>query len=78
MFLELSVWPAAGMLLFQAILNVFGVMDILPFTGVTLPFISRGGSSMLCSWGLLAFLKSVDIRTYPKVMRELYQQKERI
>lgn len=77
-FYAIAACSAAGMLLFQAILNVFGVMDILPFTGVTLPFISRGGSSMLCSWGLLAFLKSVDIRTYPKVMRELYQQKERI
>ena len=77
-FYAIAACSAAGMMLFQAMLNVFGVTDILPFTGVTLPFISRGGSSMLCSWGLLAFLKSLDIRTYPKVMRELYQQKERI
>lgn len=77
-FYAIAACSAAGLILFQAILNVFGVTDILPLTGVTLPFISRGGSSMLCSWGLLAFLKAVDIRTYPKVMRELYQQKERI
>ena len=45
------------MLLFQLSLNVFGLTDLLPFTGVTLPFISRGGSSMICSWGLLAFIR---------------------
>ncbi|MBR1810599.1 MAG: FtsW/RodA/SpoVE family cell cycle protein [Clostridia bacterium] len=76
-FYAIAACSAAGLMLFQAALHVFGITDILPLTGVTLPFISRGGSSMLCSWGLLAFLKAVDIRTYPKVMRELYQQKER-
>ena len=59
------------MLLFQASLNIFGVTDLLPFTGVTLPFISRGGSSMLCSWGLFAFIKSADISTYPKLTKTI-------
>ena len=74
-FYAIAACSAAGLMLFQAALNVFGVTDILPLTGVTLPFISRGGSSLICSWGLLAFLKAVDIRTYPAVLRELYQQK---
>ncbi|CZT56609.1 Lipid II flippase FtsW [Eubacteriaceae bacterium CHKCI005] len=55
---------AAGLMLFQTCLNVFGATDILPLTGVTLPFVSRGGSSMMASWGLLAFLKAADPRTY--------------
>ena len=46
------------MLLFQLALNVFGITDLLPLTGVTLPFVSRGGSSMLCSWGLLAYIRA--------------------
>ena len=71
-FYAIAACSAAGLLVFQASLSAFGAMDILPFTGVTLPFISRGGSSMISSWGLLAFLKALDIRTYPKVMRELY------
>ncbi len=56
-FYAIAAVSAAGMLLFQLSLNVFGLMDFLPFTGVTLPFISRGGSSMICSWGLLAFIR---------------------
>lgn len=71
-FYAIAACSAAGLIVFQASLSAFGAMDILPFTGVTLPFISRGGSSMVSSWGLLAFLKALDIRTYPKVLRELY------
>ena len=46
----------------QVALNVFGSMDILPFTGVTFPFVSRGGSSMLSCWMMMAYLKSADTR----------------
>lgn len=63
-FYSISACAAAGMLLFQTCLNIFGPTDILPLTGVTLPFISAGGSSMLAVWGLLAFLKASDERTY--------------
>ena len=37
----------------QMALNVFGSCNMIPFTGVTLPFISMGGSSMVVS-GLMA------------------------
>lgn len=70
-FYAISACAAAGLLLFQASLNIFGVTDILPFTGVTLPFISRGGSSIISSWGMLALIKSADIRTYPKLSQTI-------
>lgn len=63
-FFSIGACAAAGMLLFQTCLNVFGITDLLPLTGVTLPFISAGGSSMVSVWGLLAFLKASDERTY--------------
>ena len=63
-FFSIGACAVAGMLLFQTALNVFGVTDILPLTGVTLPFISAGGSSMASVWGLMAFLKASDERTY--------------
>ena len=52
----------ASMLMFQMSLNLFGTVDILPFTGVTFPFVSVGGSSLLACWLLLAFIKAGDTR----------------
>ena len=63
-FYSIAACSAAGLLVFQAALNIFGVTDILPLTGVTLPFVSYGGTSMAACWGLLAFIKAADERTY--------------
>lgn len=53
---------AAGMMLVQTALNVFGSLDLLPFTGVTFPFVSKGGSSLVSCFMLLAFIKASDTR----------------
>ena len=63
-FYSISACCAAGLLVVQLSLNVLGAVDILPFTGVTFPFISAGGSSIISCWGLLAFIKAADERTY--------------
>ena len=63
-FYSISACCAAGLLVIQMTLNIFGATDILPLTGVTFPFISSGGSSMISCWGLLAFIKAADERTY--------------
>lgn len=63
-FYSICAVAGAGMLLFQTGLNIFGITDILPLTGVTLPFVSQGGSSMLSCWAVLAFIKASDVRTY--------------
>lgn len=60
----LSVGVAA-VFIAQMSLNIFGSCNIIPFTGVTIPFISQGGSSML-SCGLMAgFLKAGQAMVYP-------------
>ncbi len=69
-YYSIAAVSAAAMILVQLSLNVFGITDLLPLTGVTLPFISRGGTSMICSWALLAFIKSADLNTYPKLKKE--------
>lgn len=61
-FYTIGACAAVAIFMTQTILNVFGTMDILPLTGVTFPFLSNGGSSMLSSWGLLAFIKAADTR----------------
>ena len=61
-YYSIASCAAMSMLLAQLSLNVFGSLDILPFTGVTFPFVSRGGTSLLCCWMLMAFIKSADNR----------------
>lgn len=61
-YYAIAACAAMSMLLVQLALNVFGSLDILPFTGVTFPFVSRGGSSLLCCWMMMAYVKSADNR----------------
>lgn len=61
-FYTIGACTAASIMLMQVILNALGTVDVLPLTGVTFPFLSNGGSSMICSWGLLAFIKAADTR----------------
>ena len=61
-FYTIGACTAAGILVVQTIFNALGAVDVLPFTGVTFPFVSNGGSSMICAWGLLAFVKAADTR----------------
>ncbi|NLN54252.1 MAG: FtsW/RodA/SpoVE family cell cycle protein [Firmicutes bacterium] len=58
-FYAIAACGAATIFLLQTALNVLGSVDILPLTGVTIPFVSNGGTSMLTSWALLAFIYSV-------------------
>ena len=61
-FYSIAACATVSMLMVQLALNVFGSLDILPFTGVTFPFVSRGGSSLISCWILMAYLKSADTR----------------
>ena len=61
-FYAIGACTAGSIMLVQTIFNVLGTVDVLPLTGVTFPFVSNGGSSMICAWGLLAFIKSADTR----------------
>lgn len=61
-FYSITACCATAMLVFQATLNVLGSVDLFPLTGVTFPFVSNGGSSLVSSFGLLAFIKAADTR----------------
>ena len=61
-FYTIGACTAASILVVQTVLNALGTVDVLPLTGVTFPFVSNGGSSMICAWGLLAFVKAADTR----------------
>ena len=61
-YYAIAACATVSMLLVQLALNVFGSLDLLPFTGVTFPFVSRGGSSLLACWMMMAFIKGADNR----------------
>lgn len=61
-FYTIGACGAATMLIFQTMLNIFGAVDLFPLTGVTFPFISTGGTSVMCSWAMLAYFKAADMR----------------
>ena len=61
-FYTIGGCTAASIMVVQVILNALGTVDVVPLTGVTFPFLSNGGSSMIGAWGLLAFIKAADTR----------------
>ncbi|MBR4291937.1 MAG: FtsW/RodA/SpoVE family cell cycle protein [Oscillospiraceae bacterium] len=61
-FYTIGAITASAVMLTQVILNCLGTVDVVPLTGVTFPFLSNGGSSMIGAWGLLAFIKAADTR----------------
>ena len=75
-FYTIGACASATILMTQVILNFFGTVDFLPLTGVTFPFVSNGGSSMLCVWGLLAFIKAADTRQNASFTIKLPSRKE--
>ena len=43
----------------QCVVNIGSTMGLLPVIGVTLPFVSYGGSSILASWMLIGIVQSM-------------------
>ena len=43
----------------QAVVNIGGVIGVMPITGLTLPFVSFGGTSLLVTMGATGVLLNV-------------------
>ncbi len=56
-FFRIVALGITAMLGFQAFIIIGGVMKVIPLTGVTLPFVSYGGSSLLASFAALGILQ---------------------
>jgi cell division protein FtsW (lipid II flippase) len=59
MFLSLVAVGISSAYAFQVFLIIGGVTKFIPLTGVTLPFISSGGSSLFASFAMLSILQGV-------------------
>lgn len=51
---------AAAVLLFQFFVNVGMTLGFMPVTGLALPFLSYGGTSLLLTWVLIGLIVSAD------------------
>ncbi|NLM05932.1 MAG: FtsW/RodA/SpoVE family cell cycle protein [Tissierellia bacterium] len=59
-FLRILSIGLSAMLGFQVIIILGGVIKMIPMTGITLPFVSYGGSSLLMTYVLIAILQYVS------------------
>lgn len=64
-----------GLIAVQAVINIGGVTGTIPITGVTLPFISYGGSSLLVTLMGMGVLLSIS-REYNRPAREIRERRE--
>lgn len=62
MFTKLLAAGLSAFTGFQAIVNTGGVLRVLPMTGITLPFVSHGGWSLITSFAMLGVLLAVSHR----------------
>ncbi len=59
-FTSFVVMGATSILLFQFLVNIGMTLGIMPVTGLPLPFLSYGGTSLVLSWVLVALIVSAD------------------
>lgn len=62
----------ASLFLIQSLINLGGVIGLMPITGVTFPFISYGGTSLIVLSGSLGLIANVSARVnYNKALKQL-------
>lgn len=53
---QLIVFALASLMALQTLLVLGGIVRLIPLTGLTTPFLSYGGSSLIASWVMVAIL----------------------
>src|SRR5882724_2125785 len=62
MFTKLCAAGLTAFVGFQALVNIGGILRALPMTGITLPFVSHGGFSLITSFAMLGMLMAFSSR----------------
>lgn len=62
MFTKLCAAGLTAFVGFQALVNIGGIVRALPMTGITLPFVSHGGFSLITSFAMLGMMMAFSHR----------------
>ena len=62
MFTKLCAAGLTAFIGFQGLVNIGGITRALPMTGITLPFVSHGGFSLIASFAMLGMLLAISHR----------------
>ena len=60
----------------QSFIIIAGVIKLIPLTGITMPFVSYGGSSMIACMMLLGILEGVSIQNGEMLQDAMYEAGE--
>lgn len=74
MFSKLCSIGLAAFIGFQALVNIGGITRALPMTGITLPFVSHGGFSLITSFIMLGMLMAFSHRNSIDKRNDEYQE----
>lgn len=72
-FDALLVFGATCMLSLQSFIIIGGVIKLIPLTGITLPFISAGGSSLFACMALVGIIEGVAVKNGEYDEREIVE-----
>lgn len=61
-FAKLLAFGVIVLVSFQAVLNLASISGMMPITGITLPFISYGGTSILVMFVAMGILMNISMR----------------
>jgi cell division protein FtsW (lipid II flippase) len=72
-FSRLVAVGATTLLLAQMVVNTGMTIGVMPITGMTLPFVSAGGSSLVAVWLLVGMILNVGLRPPSRLWRESFE-----
>ena len=71
-FGRLLVVGIIAMIFFQMLVNTGMTIGVLPITGMTLPFVSYGGTSLVATWIMAGLVLNVALRRPRRMQREAF------
>ena len=72
-YLMLVAFGCTVLITLQSFIIIAGVIKLIPLTGITMPFVSYGGSSMIACMMLLGILEGVSIQNGEMLQDAMYE-----